>query len=429
MSQRAHGDVVSGPWSDPGQGHPAGDEVVQHALAVEVHTSVQYRARDGAHGVGARAGQADAGEVGFGQRFRRGEKMMQPGCETFRQRFAELLRQSCRERTSGRHADLLADDGAHGDLEAVPAAGQTQARTFFQQRPQARIVRQRGGDGMRIRIQVEHAPQAVDDVQQPCRRHAVQLELQGMLVVRPRAHPQPSRRGGRADHARIAVLVHRFHPGQGAAAQEIQHGDEVVRRPITQPQYQRAFLGDHGLPTQIARRHPVGFQEGGVESPHAAEARSQGHFGNRQTGFGQQLFGEQQPARAMHADRRGAQPVREQPAQLALAQAHALGQCRQRLFGQYSLIDQFQCACDRFVAASPGAVTWRKFRAAAQAWPVAGRFGGGSIAVIGDVDRFGGGGRAHRAAIDASAFHCDEEQPVEARIAAQTRLFADAWIQ
>src|SRR3546814_1276803 len=50
--------------------------------------------------------------------------------------------------------------------------------------------------------------------------------------------------------------------------------------------------------------------------------------------------------------------------------------------------------------------------------------GGG--AVVGDVGRLRWMHRAHRPAVDARTGHRDEEQPVEARIAAQPRLLADA---
>ena len=127
----------------------------------------------------------------------------------------------------------------------------------------------------------------------------------------------------------------------------------------------------------------------------------------------------------MHADRRGAQAIHEQTPQLPLADAHALGQCRQRLFGQRALVDQLQRARHHFIAAPPRAVAGRQLRTATQAGAEARGFGGSRIGVIGDVGWLGRRRRTDRAAIDAGAFHRGEEQPVEARIAAQAGLFAD----
>ena len=259
----------------------------------------------------------------------------------------------------------------------------------------------------------------------PRRRDAAQFQFQGMLAAGPRADPQPARRRRRSDHARIAVLVHLLDAGQGTSAQEIQHRGEIVGRAITQSQGHHSFLRGAAVAGAGPRRHPVRLQEGGVETAQAAEARGQRDLGDRQRGFGQQLLGEQQPTRAVHADRRRAQAIHEQTPQLPFADAHALGQCRQRLFGQHALVDQLQRARHHFVAAPPCAVAGGQFRTATQAGAETRGFGGGGIAVIGDVGRLGRRRRTDRAAIDAGAFHRDEEQPVEARIAAQSRLFAD----
>ena len=166
-------------------------------------------------------------------------------------------------------------------------------------------------------------------------------------------------------------------------------------------------------------------QEGRIETSQAAEAGSQCDLGDRQRGFGQQLLGEQQAPRAVHADRCRAKAIDEQATQLALADVHAFRQRRQRLFGQHALVDQLQCARHDFIAATPCAVAGRQFGSAAQARSEAGGFRRRGIAVVGDVRGLRRRRRAHRAAIDAGAFDGGEEQAVEARIAAQSRLFAD----
>ena len=65
---------------------------------------------------------------------------------------------------------------------------------FFSSGRRRGSLRQRRGDRMRVGIQVEHAAQPVDDIQQARRRDAAQFQLQGMLAARPCADPQPARR-------------------------------------------------------------------------------------------------------------------------------------------------------------------------------------------------------------------------------------------
>ena len=352
--------------------------------------------------------------------------MGQPRLEWRFQRGAMVLCQARGQGACGGHADLLADDRAHRDLETVPATGQAQAGILLQQRSQARILTQCLGDGLWVRIQVEHAPQAIDDTQQLRRINAVQLQFQRVCfrVALPAADAQPTRTIAVADHARVAFRIHVFHAGQSAAAQEVQHRGEVVGRAITQPQGHHFTGGQGGALAQVARRHAVFLAERGVETGQAAEACGQGDLGNRQRGFGQQLLGEQQAARAMHFHRRHPKAIGEQAPQLAFAQSHFAGQGGEGCFTQHALVDQLQGARHGFIAASPTAITGRQFRAATQARAEARRFCARGMTVIDDIARLRCRRRTDRSAIDARAGDRGEEQPVEARITAEACLFA-----
>src|SRR5687767_6622340 len=89
MTECTQGNVMRRPRTDARQLHPACDEVVEHAFGFEIDAAVEQRARHGAYGVRARTGEADAAEVGFGQRNRCREQMFEPGCEWSIQRLAE----------------------------------------------------------------------------------------------------------------------------------------------------------------------------------------------------------------------------------------------------------------------------------------------------------------------------------------------------
>ena len=69
-------------------------------------------------------------------------------------------------RRGGGDRDLLSEHGAYGQLEAVPSARHPQARPAGDQRGKDRIVRKMRCDRERIGGQVEHPPQARNDVRE-----------------------------------------------------------------------------------------------------------------------------------------------------------------------------------------------------------------------------------------------------------------------
>ena len=219
MAQRAHRHVMRGPFADAGQGDPARHEFVQRLLRAEIDAAVQQGLRHATDRGGARGGHADLAQVRIGQLRRRGEQAFQSRCNRRRQWFAVALHDTRRQRARGRHADLLAEHGAHRDLEAVPAAGQAQARAPAQQRLQHAAGAERGGDRLRLRIEVEHPPQPRHHRQQLRRLRAVQFQFQCMLTnipgfIGPSAQAQPARCIRRAEHAHVTVFIDQFNTRQ-----------------------------------------------------------------------------------------------------------------------------------------------------------------------------------------------------------------------
>ena len=126
---------------------------------------------------------------------------------------AEALDQPPRQRGGPGHRDLLAEDGAHRDLEAVPGARNAQARTH--EGPQPGVATQMGTNGSGVCVQVEQAPrvcgQAGDAVGQ-VGGHA-QHEVAFVAGVAHLDHPGLF---GRARHASIHAavgLANFFHTG------------------------------------------------------------------------------------------------------------------------------------------------------------------------------------------------------------------------
>jgi len=134
-----------------------------------------------------------------------------------------------------RDADLLADDGAHRDLEAVPAPRHPNRRPRRHQRRQAGIAGQTGVDVGKSGIEVEHPAQPEGG--------AVHGDAPGKAQGRDEAVPPRILRHlegpvsvAQADGAAIGCPLHRLNPLDGAQTEERQHRRPVVRRFVGQPQ-------------------------------------------------------------------------------------------------------------------------------------------------------------------------------------------------
>ena len=92
---------------------------------------------------------------------------------------AVALDDAAHQRVRTAHADLLADDRADAGLERVPRAGQAQAGRRFDQRAQDGVVREPGGDGVEVAVEVEDAPGTLHHVDQalPVRQVRAQEEM------------------------------------------------------------------------------------------------------------------------------------------------------------------------------------------------------------------------------------------------------------
>ena len=107
------------------------------------------------------------------------------------QRLAVAGHELAGEPDGGDDGDLLAEDGAHAELEAVPGAGHAQARPRGDQRRKMRILRQVFADRQRIGRQVEHAAHAGDDGRQGVELRKADRHGEPVAVGRPgddRAH-------------------------------------------------------------------------------------------------------------------------------------------------------------------------------------------------------------------------------------------------
>ena len=90
------------------------------------------------------------------------------------------------ERRGAAHRDLLAEDGAHRDLEAVPRAGHAQAGAPPQQPPERGVAAEHAGDGERIAVEVEDVAHAADHAGGVAEQRGRRLHEQRVAVGRRR---------------------------------------------------------------------------------------------------------------------------------------------------------------------------------------------------------------------------------------------------
>ena len=98
------------------------------------------------------------------------KKPAQPGDRGL-DRFTKPLHQSCRQGARRGHGDLLAQDGAHGQLKAVQGAGHAQTVAPWE------AGAQQAADGAGIRIQIEHGPHARHHPRQHLAQRITQAQI------------------------------------------------------------------------------------------------------------------------------------------------------------------------------------------------------------------------------------------------------------
>jgi hypothetical protein len=133
-----------------------------------------------------------------------------------------------------------------------------------------------------------------------------------------------------------------------------------------------------------------------------------------------ELFGEQDAAGLGHRDGGGAEVLNEQAAEMALADAEAVGEGFDAGAGpiEYSICDEREGAGDGVGGAAPGGEIGRGFGTAAEAGTEASFLGGGGRAEKFAIREVGGAGGANRAAIDAGGFDAYEQKAVKPGVAA-----------
>ena len=372
--------------------------------------------------------------------------------QVVRQRLSQRADEPAGQRRRALHRHLLAQDDAHGQLEAVPGAGDTDPGQRFERAGQHRSVRQMGTERQGIRVEIEKPAQSGRDVQEDACVRVSHLRIQTAAAPGFDVHQAGSRRfrGVRGEPATVCARYARkpkrapvdaphgiddFDAGHGPWRQKAQHRRCVVRGAVAQPEAQRTGrLSDCGLRAaarlpERARRAAVGPVERVVEAADAAEAGCLRHGGQRQIGGVDEALGAVQAARRRNPLGRRADVPFEEPPQVPRADPEPPREAVRVVMVQRPVLDQAQRAAHRARGAVPGRRAGGRLRPAAQAGAEAGptrRRGRGVEAHVGGLRRLD---RADRPTVDAGGHDADEEAAVETCVARQAGSFAQVGVQ
>jgi hypothetical protein len=227
MVQRAHGNVLHGPWANPRDL----EQRFEVSLHVEGDSAIGYLPRELPNRACARADDAGFFQRRVGKLRRRREQPFETGGPV--DRLAPLRGDATSNGGCGADGDLLTEYRAHGELERIPGAWQADAGVSGTGALQQSITRQCLRHERRIGVDVEHAGDPFGNLRNQRRirdRHVYRQRVRaGHRRHRDRAHEAARQYG-----ALISGRIDSLHAGRGARRQEPGYRRPVVRRPIWQ---------------------------------------------------------------------------------------------------------------------------------------------------------------------------------------------------
>ena len=430
VMQAAERDVLRRPFADARDGAEANDALLERVGDFEEIRLVDGSARKGDDGGAARSGHPEHAEVGRKDLLRSGKGVGECGIAEG-ERLGRKRDQLCREAARGDDAYLLAEDGADGDLERVPAAGRAQPGLAAHDGGECAVAGEMCGDGLGVGVEIEDAAETRCDDGQSRDMIAGDLDLKRVAGGRVADGDKGDVLVDR-DDAAIDAVADLFNAGDGAWSEEGEQRVPVEGWAIGEAQDKRSGGGGRdGAAAQLAGRPFVECEEGVVETADAAEARGHGDGGHGEARFVQKLLGEEHAAGLRDGQWRGTDVLIEQAAELALADAERGREPldRRTRAVERALGDASHRAAHRVCSATPCRRVRRDLRAAAEAGAEAGLLcsGGGwkEAAVL--AHRCARG--TDRTAVDAGGGDTGEEAAVEARIVRLERAIADVGVE
>src|SRR3989441_1119417 len=233
LAEGAHRDVVRRPRADAEHGGEARDRVLEPARGVEHELSARHGAGKPADGRGPATREADRGEVRVGERLGPREEMREAVLRPV-VRSTEGAYETPGERGRAAYRHLLAEHGAHRQLEGVPRPGHAQPGAAGDERRQLGAPREVVRDPYRVGVEVEEAPRALHDLAQALGARAPDAHHE-LQLARGRAHRDRARRISERDRPPVGAARDRLDAGRGARREEGEQPRPVERRPESEP--------------------------------------------------------------------------------------------------------------------------------------------------------------------------------------------------
>jgi len=244
VAEPAHRNVVGGPGADSAEREQRGARGIQVDARREVEPAVADRPCEPDERRRARRGHPEALERARGDHLGVWERDAERA-DHLGERLAEHQCEAPCDRPRRHHRDLLAEDRAHRDLEAVDGARDTQPGNRVDERPQTRIPCKRRVDRARVGSDVEDAPGAREHVLGGVLEPVVELEVDLVAV------------GGQAgrEHARSPVDRH-------DAPVRVAHDLFDTRRRAQREEAEQRIAGERGTVGEVVHSHaPVRVED------------------------------------------------------------------------------------------------------------------------------------------------------------------------
>ncbi len=225
ITQGTQRDVVSGPWTDPGQHEQLAARLHPVDIGIEHQLTVRERAGEGLQRPAARAGHPQSLRIRLGERSGGREQVGHASNRPWK--LFSVLGDEPRSQGGGsRDRHLLTEHCPHGQLVGIDATGDPNAWASAHEATDQLIRLERVEPCPRIRVEVEQEPGALDRL---CLISGI-LKPEPLIEVRlPWLELENRRAACQSKASPVAALGQLLHTGDGAASQEVEQAVAVER--------------------------------------------------------------------------------------------------------------------------------------------------------------------------------------------------------
>ena len=231
FAESAHRHVLSCPFSNPENRTQASQKGIGIHYALKTDFTLTDRSSETPNAERSCFRQANAGEIGVGKNFWCGKKMSEAVATG--ERLSKGSYQPYCKRSRPFDRDLLAENGANRELEAIPRTGQSQPWIRPDQVSQDRIRSESSSNCGPVGIQVKHLADSLNDCEERARITKLNSCNQGGIGVVKR-DLKVAVIAIQRNRATITDAIDQLHARSCTRGEKCQHALPVVRRTKTE---------------------------------------------------------------------------------------------------------------------------------------------------------------------------------------------------